>query len=150
MILRPVTRADIPTLFEIRLAVRENAMTAADLAANGVTPAAVAAMLATTAAGWIADADAGFAIADAEDGSLFALFIRPACEGRGLGLALLRQAEAWLASQGWREAWLLTGADPALRAQRFYRAAGWRVAGGAPSGEQRFTRALSRPLRGVP
>jgi GNAT superfamily N-acetyltransferase len=150
MILRPVTRADIPTLFEIRLAVRENAMTAADLAANGVTPAAVAAMLATTAAGWTADADAGFAIADAEDGSLFALFVRPACEGRGLGLALLRQAEAWLASQGWREAWLLTGADPALRAQRFYRAAGWRVAGGAPPGEQRFIRALSTPSRGVP
>lgn len=149
MILRPATKADIPMLFEIRLAVRENAMTADALAANGVTPAAVAEMLATTAAGWIADADAGFAIADAEDGNLFALFIRPGQEGRGLGRALLRRAEAWLASQGWREAWLLTGADRALRAQRFYRAAGWRVAGGAPSGEQRFIRALSTPSRGV-
>ena len=122
MRLRAATAADVPALFAIRLAVRENAMSMEALAANGVTPAAVAGMLATTAAGWIAGAAEGFAIADAEDGSLFALFVHPDHEGRGLGRALLRQAESWLASQGWREAWLFTGADRRLRAQGFYRA----------------------------
>jgi GNAT superfamily N-acetyltransferase len=150
MTLRPATAADIPAIFAIRLAVRENAMTLAGLAANGVTPDAVAGLLATTAAGWMAGGDAGFAIADAEDGNLFALFVHPAREGQGIGRALLRQAEAWLASQGWREAWLFTGADPALRAQGFYRAQGWRPSGWAPAGEQRFVRDLSTPSRGAP
>lgn len=149
MSLRPATAADIPAIFAIRLAVRENAMTEAALAANGVTPAAIADMLATTAAGWIAGAAQGFAIADAEDGSLFALFVHPDHEGRGLGRALLRRAESWLASQGWREAWLFTGADRALRAQGFYRAQGWQAAGWAPAGEERLVRSLSTPSRGV-
>ena len=125
-------------------------MTMAALAANGVTPEAVAGMLATTAAGWIAGAAEGFAIADAEDGSLFALFVHPDHEGRGLGRALLRLAESWLASQGWREAWLFTGADRRLRAQGFYRAHGWQPAGWAPAGEERLVRRLSTPSRGVP
>ncbi len=150
MSLRAATAADIPAIFAIRLAVRENAMTMAELAANGVTPKAVAGLLATTAAGWIAGAAEGFAIADAEDGNLFALFVRPEREGRGLGRALLRQAESWLASQGWREAWLWTGADRRLRAQGFYRAQGWQNSGWAPAGEERLVRALSTPSRGVP
>ena len=149
MSLRPATAADIPALFAIRLAVRENAMTMEALAANGVTPEAIAGLLATTAAGWIAGAAAGFAIADAGDGSLFALFVHPDQEGRGLGRALLRQAESWLASQGWREAWLFTGADRRLRAQGFYRAHGWRSSGWAPPGEERLVRRLSTPSRGV-
>jgi len=146
--LRPATAADIPVLFEIRLAVRENAASRGALTAGGVTPRAVARMLANGAAAWIAGAGAGFAMADARDGNLFALFVRPGQEGQGLGRALLRQAEAWLAGRGWRQAWLLTGADPSLRAQGFYRAQGWRVAGRAPRGEQRFVRDLSTPSRG--
>jgi GNAT superfamily N-acetyltransferase len=146
---RRATAADIPAMFAIRLAVRENAMTLAELAANGVTPRAVAGLLAGSAAGWMAGEDSGFAIADAEDGSLFALFVLPGWENRGLGRALLRKAEAWLASQGWREAWLFTGADPGLRAQGFYRAQGWRPLGSALPGEQRLVRRLSTPSRGV-
>ena len=150
MILRSATAADIPAIFAIRLAVRENAMSMAGLAANGVTPDAVAGLLATTAAGWIAGAEEGFAIADAEDGSLFALFVRPEREGRGFGRALLREAESWLASQGWHEAWLFTAANRRLRAQGFYRTHGWRSAGWAPAGEERLVRTLSTPSRGVP
>lgn len=146
MTLRQATAADIPAIFAIRTAVRENAMTMEELAANGVTPEAVARLLATTAAGWIAGAGEGFAIADAEDGSLFALFVHPDHEGRGLGRALLRLAESWLASQGWREAWLFTGADRRLRAQGFYRAHGWHTAGWAPAGEERLVRTLQNSL----
>ena len=93
--LRPATAADIPVLFEIRLAVRENAASRAALTAGGVTPRAVARMLANGAAAWIAGAGAGFAMADARDGNLFALFVPaepgrpgprpgPAAAGRGL------------------------------------------------------------------
>ena len=143
--IRPATATDIPTLFRIRTAVRQNAMSRAALAAAGVTPRNVAALLATEGAGWIArdhGRDAGFSIADAGQGSVFALFVLPGHERRGLGRALLLQAEDWLARQGWREAWLLTGTGPGLRAPGFYRRMGWHRQGLAPPGEQRFIRRL--------
>ncbi len=68
-------------------------------------------------AGWLAwdgDAAAGFVLASAlpsdpatsppEIGWIDALAVTPACQRRGLGAALLAQAEAWLVGQGCRAA----------------------------------------------
>lgn len=51
---------------------------------------------------------AGFSMADARTGTLFGLFVRPACEGRGHGRALLEAAERWLFDAG-AAGWTLAG-----------------------------------------
>lgn len=79
--------------------------------------------------GWVAEADGtilGFCIA-ALDGEVWALFVRPGCEGRGVGQALMAECVAWLTAQGVGEAVLETGAG--TRAERFYRRFGWIEAG---------------------
>lgn len=143
---RPANPADIPTLFAIRTAVRENHMTLDELAAAGVTPETVADLVQSPEAGtWIAlwdGAPAGFAMARTDPGDVFALFVLPAMEGRGIGRALLAQAEAWLAGRGLPSAWLLTGGEPELRAAAFYEAQGWTAEGREADGQIRFTKRL--------
>lgn len=127
------TAADVETLFELRTSVRENHQSREELAAIGVTPASIRDALAGTSRAWIAEDDdgtpLGFAMADAAVGTLFALFVRPDAERRGAGRRLLAAAEDWLFASGHEEIWLLTGADPSLRAHGVYRAAGWRGVG---------------------
>jgi len=79
-------------------------------------------------------------MADADIGTLFALFVRPEHEGRGIGRALLAAAERWLFDSGRAEIWLLTGAAPALRAHRLYTRAGWRLDGPAEDGQVRYVK----------
>ena len=79
--------------------------------------------------GWVVELDggiAGFCIA-ARDGEVWALFVRPGFEGRGLGQALMTACVDWLAGLGVGEAVLETGAG--TRAERFYRRFGWIEAG---------------------
>lgn len=143
--IRIATEADVATLFAIRTDVRENNMTPEALADVGVTPESVAEMLRTDARAWLADwggQPAGFAMADASRGTVFALFVRRGFEERGLGRALLAEAAAWLFARGWEEIWLTTGAD-APGANAFYRRVGWHEDGVAENGEIRYT--LARP-----
>ncbi|TLX13052.1 GNAT family N-acetyltransferase [Rhizobium sp. MHM7A] len=65
----------------------------------------------------------GFSAADPRDGNVWALFVAPGFEGRGIGSVLLGEACACLKEAGLGRAWLTT--DPDTRAERFYRAAGW-------------------------
>ena len=79
--LRIATADDVPVLFAIRTSVRENLLDRAQLAARGVTPASVSATL--TRAGactWVIEAAgevAAFSMADAREGTVFALFVDP-------------------------------------------------------------------------
>jgi GNAT superfamily N-acetyltransferase len=149
--IRIATIADVPVLFAIRTAVRENHMTLEELAEAGVTPDSVADLIRSPdAATWIGLWDgrpAAFAMARADLGDVFALFVLPEMEGRGFGAALLSEAEAWLASRGIETAWLLTGGEPGLKATRFYRARGWTAEGREPDGQIRFTKRLIPPCR---
>jgi len=75
---------------------------------------------------WVWEEDGrilGFSAADPRDGTIWALFIDPAHEGRGIGRALLARAYDVLREAGHRSATL--GTQPGSRADRFYRAAGW-------------------------
>ena len=139
---RLATPADVPAIFAIRTSVRENHLGLAQLAERGITPAVVEATLAREdARTWVVaarDAVAAFCMADAQEGTVFALFVHPTAEGRGYGRALLREAEAWLFGAGWETLWLQTGADPSFRAHRFYRAAGWSLVGPADHGDVRY------------
>ena len=82
----------------------------------------------------------GFSAGDTRDGTIWALFVDPACERRGIGRALLAAACETLRCAGHRTAMLTT--DSGTRAERFYRAAGWKIVGTSTRGELIFRTVL--------
>jgi GNAT superfamily N-acetyltransferase len=75
---------------------------------------------------WVAEDDGrivAFSIADHKKNTIFALFVLPEYEGRGLGRELLARAVCWLWDHEADVLWLTTG--PGTRAARFYERAGW-------------------------
>ena len=99
-------------LFDIRTSVPENHQSREELASIGVTPRRIREMLVTTSRAWIAEEGrqaVAFSMADSAEATVFAMFVRPGYEGRGLGRALMQAAEDWLFSKGLDEIWLLTG-----------------------------------------
>jgi GNAT superfamily N-acetyltransferase len=139
--LRPAELSDIEAMHRIRLAVRENALSDP----RRVQPADYRPLVERGGA-WVCERDGAivaFGVADAPRRNIWALFVEPGFEGDGLGRRLLDAMTAWLFAQSSEPIWLTTG--PATRAERFYRAAGWREAGREPNGELRFE--LSPPGR---
>lgn len=141
-VFRFATAEDIPDIFRVRTSVRENHLNIDQLAERGVTPDSMAATLADDAcATWISEDHSGicgFAVADGRRGSIFALFVAPEAEGRGIGRSLLGLAEQWLFDRGHRVIWLNTGEEPDQRSHRVYRAAGWSLTGPADHGDVRY------------
>lgn len=138
-IFRPAVPADAPALMAIRRAVRQNAITDARLAALGIDAESVAAKMASTHAAFCAEVDGevvGFSMADRTDASIWALFVLPEHEGRGIGRALLHLAVDALRADGHRRIVLST--DPDTRAEAFYRRGGWQAAGTNAGGEVVF------------
>lgn len=136
--IRTAGRDDIPRIVAIRASVRENRL----LDPSSVTPADIA---------WFVDngpihvwqnADGvhGFAAGDPRDGSIWALFVDPSCEGRGIGQALINAACASLHQAGHRVATLRTGAG--TRAEKFYVRNGWVAQGLDARGEVIFTKSI--------
>ena len=117
---------DVAALLQVRTAVRENHLSLQQLRARGITPATLAeALTSDTPCAWLAEVEAevvGFSMVDLDDASLFALFVLPAHEGRGIGSHLLAEAERALFAVHPR-AWLETAASS--RAAALYRARGW-------------------------
>lgn len=125
--IREAITADIPALFEIRTATTENAMTEAELAASGITTESAANLLGTDGRCWVAETGnriVGFCIANVNSGSIWALFVLPAYEGRGIGRGLLETAVDWLWRNGADELWLETETN--TRAEGFYEHLGWK------------------------
>ena len=143
---RIATAADVGAMFELRTSVRENHLSLEQMADLGITPVSLPALLEGDGRGWVArqgDTLLAFATADAEQASVFAMFVRPGHEGHGLGRRLMTEAEQWLRSRGCREAWLLTDADPHVRAYGFYRHLGWIVDAIEDDGQARFRKRLA-------
>ena len=119
--------ADLPEITRIRTSVTENHLSVAQMAEIGITPQSIAADMADGhLACWVAldgGAIAGFSMADRRDGSIFALFMAAAHEGKGHGSALLAACEDWLRAEGHASARLTTGRD--TQAFRFYLRRGW-------------------------
>src|ERR1041385_6844870 len=129
--IRPATSADIPRIFEIRHEVRENRLTDPSL----VTEAEAEHFIEDGALWAWVEADGlvtGFSGGDKRDGSIWALFVAPGHEGKGVGRALLMKACDALREAGHREAWLTT--EPGTRAEHHYRAAGWTASGYSAKG----------------
>ena len=134
--LRPATRSDIAGMHRVRLSVRENRLTTTVIEEADYIPA-----IESTGRGWVVESDgeiAGFAIANGETGSIWALFVEPDHEGRGFGTGLHEAAVVWLWSRGFDKIWLTT--EPGTRAQGFYEAQGWTQTGFSEDGEILFER----------
>lgn len=134
-VLRQATRSDVPGIQRVRHSVRENVLTSCL-----ITDGEVVDYLERFGRGWVVVNEAGeviaFAVGDARDGNIWALFVDPAHEGRGHGRRLHDEMVAWLWSRGLARLWLTT--EPRTRAERFYRLAGWTDKGLVASGERRF------------
>jgi GNAT superfamily N-acetyltransferase len=134
MKLRLATDDDIAQIQRIRASVRENRLS--DPAR--VQDHHVRTML-RSGRGWVCEGDGcltGFAIADLERESMWALFVDPDFERRGIGRQLHDAAVAWLFASGVARIWLTT--DPNTRAEHFYQSAGWERVGAAANGEVRY------------
>jgi GNAT superfamily N-acetyltransferase len=135
MKLREAVIADIPELHRVRMAVKENALSNPDL----ITPADYASFLTEKGKGWLVEDEGqvlGFAIVDLEGRNVWALFVDPPAEGRGIGRQLHHTMMNWYFQQTDQAIWLSTA--PGSRAERFYRKAGWIEAGTYGKGEIRF------------
>lgn len=131
---------DIETLFEIRCSVRENHLSREELAEMGITSQALVDVILQGESVWVAcdeERMLGFAMVDADNGELFALFVRPDCEGRGVGARLLALAEARL-FRDHAVACLITDGREQMRAFGFYLRAGWRVVRAEEGGDVRM------------
>ncbi|MDP3545586.1 GNAT family N-acetyltransferase [Phreatobacter sp. HK31-P] len=135
--IRTATRADLPRITEIRMGVRENVLSRPEKITEAV------AYLIDRDAFWVFEDEAGihgFSSADPRNGSIFALFMDPASEGRGMARHLLDAACRHLVAAGHTRAWLST--DPGTRAERFYSLQGWSQTGRTDDGEVRFEKAI--------
>jgi RimJ/RimL family protein N-acetyltransferase/N-acetylglutamate synthase-like GNAT family acetyltransferase len=137
--IRPAAPADLPRIFEIRFAVRENRLETPGLVTEADCLAAIA-----RGTFWVwedARGVQGFASgAPTDDAQVWALFVDPAAEARGVGGALLARLTDELWARGHRRLRLDTGSG--TRAERVYRAAGWTEVGRTARGDVVFERAL--------
>jgi GNAT superfamily N-acetyltransferase len=132
---RQAVREDVPALQVVRHLVKENVLSDPSL----VTDADCIRYIEERGRGWVCyDGDrlAGFAIADLQDSSVWALFIDPAYEGRGIGKELHRIMMDWYFLQTRETAWLSTAFH--TRAERFYHLQGWTDAGLYNAKERKF------------
>ncbi|MTD99635.1 GNAT family N-acetyltransferase [Paracoccus sp. YIM 132242] len=139
--IRPARPEDTPALFDVRTSVRENHQGVEELAALGITPASISAMIAAVPCAWVAvayDRVVGFTMIDMDQGTLFAAFVRPECEGQGIGRALIARAETALFLRH-ASIWLETGRDS--RAAAVYRHLGWGDETDLGGGNIRLTKA---------
>lgn len=144
MNLRSATARDVEALFDIRCSVGENHQSRDELRTIGVTVETVRDMIeGGDYVSTIAEVDGrpvGFTMAQISDGYVFACFVRPDFENRGIGRALMAAAETGLRQAGVDRAWLSTGSDPHLRAVGFYRRLGWQEDGFLDDGQIRFAK----------
>ena len=135
MLIREALVADIAAYMEVRLAVRENVLSSP----GRVTYEDNVDYLTRRGKGWVAEIQGrivGFAIADLQDHSIWALFVHPDFDRRGIGRALHETMLNWYFSQTDEPLWL--GTAPGTRAEIFYRKAGWLNLGLSENGEAKF------------
>jgi GNAT superfamily N-acetyltransferase len=135
MIFREALVADIPQIQLVRNAVKENMLSDPAL----VPDSDVEDYITRRGKGWICKTGnriVGFSIISVMDANVWALFIEPGHEGKGIGRRLHDEMMNWYFSQTDKNIWL--GTAPGTRAENFYREAGWRETGMHGKGEIKF------------
>lgn len=132
---REAALADITQLQYVRHAVKENVLSDPSL----VPDKDVEDYIINRGKGWVCEVDdkiVGFAIADLKDNSIWALFLLPEFEGKGIGRKLQELMLGWYFNQTKEKLWLTTA--PGTRAETFYRKSGWNEVGRKNNGEIKF------------
>jgi GNAT superfamily N-acetyltransferase len=135
MIIRQAFVSDIPQIQIVRHSVLENKLSDPSL----VKDSDVEDYITRRGKGWICEVDniiVGFSIADLTDNNVWALFLRPEYERRGIGGQLHNEMLNWYFEQTDATIWLST--SPGTRAENFYRKAGWTDKGMMKNNERRF------------
>lgn len=126
MIFREALITDIPEIQIVRHTVKENVLSNPALVTNKDCEE----YLFVRGKGWVCITDdqlVGFAIADLQDHNVWALFLRPEYEGKGIGKQLHNMMLEWYFKQTKETLWLGTAFN--TRAETFYRMQGWKEAG---------------------
>jgi GNAT superfamily N-acetyltransferase len=135
MIFREATRADIPQIQIVRNQVKENPLPDPSL----VTDEDCDDYINRRGKGWVCVIDntiVGFSIVSIKDNNVWALFVHPQHDKKGIGRKLHDLMMDWYFSQTDTTIWL--GTAPGTRAESFYHKAGWTRTGVRPNGEVRF------------
>ncbi len=135
MIFRKARTTDIPQIQVVRNAVTENTLSDPGL----VTDEDCRIFLTERGKGWVCEVEGrivGFSIVDLVANNIWALFVHPGFDRRGIGRQLHDVMLDWYFAQTKDTVWL--GTAPGTRAEGFYRRAGWREAGTHGKGEIRF------------
>lgn len=135
MVIQVATPEDIPQIQLVRNAVKENVLSNPAL----VTDSDCALYLNVRGKGWVckeADKVTGFAIADLAGNNIWALFVHPDFEKKGIGSQLHQFMLNWYFTQTRTPVWL--GTAPGTRAEAFYRKVGWEEDGTYGKGEIKF------------
>ena len=132
MTIRPLVSKDVPAVHVIRLRVRENRLRNPKV----VQEADYLTFMARDTMSWVCEVDgviAGFVMVDAEKQNLWALFVAPEQEGKGIGRTLHDAMFLWYFNR--RTALRLTTA-PDTRAASFYSKAGYACLGPTDDGKE--------------
>lgn len=135
MTIREAHIKDIRQIQTVRNAVRENTLSDPAL----VTDDDCKMFITERGKGWVCEIDdhvVGFSIVDLKDNNIWALFVHPDFDKRGIGRRLHDTMLNWYFSQTKDAVWL--GTAPKTRAEGFYRKAGWLEIGTHGKGEIKF------------
>ncbi len=135
MTFREAEITDISQIQIVRNSVKENVLSNPAL----VTDEDCKEYLTVRGKGWVCEIDnqiIGFAIADLKDNKVWALFLKPEYERKGIGKRLHGIMLHWYFQQTKGMIWLGTALN--TRAETFYRMRGWREAGLHGSKEIKF------------
>ena len=135
MVFREAIPGDIPQIQIVRNSVKENMLSDPSL----VTDEDCLHYITRKGRGWVCESGdrlLGFSIVSLVDKNVWALFVTPGYEGKGIGRRLHDEMMEWYFSNTDERIWLSTA--PGTRAEQFYRKAGWIENGTYGKGEIRF------------
>lgn len=135
MIFREATIDDIKQIQIVRNEVKENTLSNPNL----VTDDDCKEFLFVRGKGWVCEIEqliVGFAIADLKGNNIWALFLKPEFEKKGIGKQLHHIMLDWYFQQTKKTVWL--GTSPKTRAEYFYKKAGWTAVGTNGANEIKF------------
>lgn len=123
--IRQALITDIDSIFDVRTSVTENHLSREEMRLMGITERAVADMIQKSTCAWVAIDGmkvVGFSMVLQDNGCLFAAFVLPEYENRGIGRELLMRAEEELFKH-YEVIWLET--EKNSRAAKIYKHLGW-------------------------